>query len=256
MLKYQVKTSSLTLRPAANRASRTSSSNSSSPCSVSMHSLLEDTLLAIPTTSRSNSLLSLNSNDSNLSDTSEVGVLKVDTRSVKQCTDYKTIRVTSSTTARQVVEKFLMTLKLTCRDVNLFDIWMELTTRASGAPVVTLLKLDPDARPYELQRCHPAGMSRFILLQNPTGFLVRVYDHNISPQSNYKSLLLSSHTTVLETIHIVLALNRKYDEVTKYGLFLATPSADAQIPDDVKLVSIARLCKDEQKIIIRHVDVF
>ncbi|CAO4379076.1 unnamed protein product [Caenorhabditis nigoni] len=255
MLKYQVKSSGLTLRP-ANRTSRTSSSNSSSPCSISMHSLLDDTLLGIPTTSRSNSLLSLNSNDSNLSDASDVGVLKVDTRSVKQCTDYKTIRVTNGTTARHVVEKFLNTLKLTCRDANLFDLWMELTTRASGAPVVTLLKLDPDARPYELQRCHPMGMSRFILLQNPTGFLVRVHDHNISPQSNYKSLLLSSQTTTIEAIHIVLSLNRKYDDASKYGLFLATPGADAQIPDDVSLVSIARLCQPDQKIIIRHVDVF
>lgn len=138
----------------------------------------------------------------------------------------------------------------------MFELWMELTTRASGAPVVTLLKLDPESRPYELQRCHPIGMSRFILLQSPTGYLVRVHDHNISPQSNYKSLLLSSQTTVLEAIHIVLGLNRKYDDISKYGLFLATPGGDAQIPEDVSLVSIARLCQPNQKIIIRNVDVF
>ncbi|CAB3397590.1 unnamed protein product [Caenorhabditis bovis] len=253
MLKYQVK-SSMSLRASNNNTPTISSTVSSPSYSFSMTSLLDDTLLGVPTTSRSNSMLSLNSMDSGGSDSSEMGVLKVDTRNVKQCTDYKTIRVTNSTTTRQVIEKFLNTLKLTCRDPNLFDLFMELKTKAaSGIPVVTLLKLDDDSRPYELQRCHPMGMSRFILCQNPAGFLVRVYDHNISPQSNYKSLLLSTRTTCHEAIQIVLALNRRNDDPAKYGLFLSAQEGDAQIPNDVALVAIARLCKDGQRIVIRNV---
>ncbi|CAI5452855.1 unnamed protein product [Caenorhabditis angaria] len=179
MLKYQVKSTSSSPRSASSGSSPTSFS------SMSMTSLLiDDTLLAIPTTSRSNSLLSLNSTDSSLSDSSEVGILRVDTRTVKQCTDYKTIRVTSATTCKNVIEKFMSTLKLSCRDPNLFEIWMELTTRSGGAPITTLLKLDDESRPYELQRCHPTGMSKFILLQNPAGYLVRVHDQACAETEN------------------------------------------------------------------------
>ncbi|CAI5452856.1 unnamed protein product [Caenorhabditis angaria] len=68
-------------------------------------------------------------------------------------------------------------------------------------------------------------------------------------------MLLSPRTNVQESIQIILALNRKSNEdPRKYGLFLNTPEADAQIPNDVSLVSIARLCKDGQKIVIRHTD--
>ena len=53
------------------------------------------------------------------------GVLKVYTSDIRQCTDYKTIRVSTKTTARNVIEMVLTKFKLTCRDPNLFELWME-----------------------------------------------------------------------------------------------------------------------------------
>ncbi|CAD6197612.1 unnamed protein product [Caenorhabditis auriculariae] len=239
MLKYQVRASSHSSRPLY----------SVSPTSSTASSSFHDASL----TSRSNSLVSLNSIDSCGSD-ADIGALKIDTSRIKQCTDYKTIRVSTNTPTKTVIEQVLNKFKLTCRDTNLFELWMEIITKADGKPVRTLMKLDSESRPLELQRCHPAGMSRFVLHMNSTGTLVRVYDHNISPQSNYKSLILSSLTTADEAIHLVLAMNRRHNDDSTYGLFLTAPDAEAQIPGDVSLVSIASMCKAEHKIVIRLVN--
>ncbi|KAK6016438.1 Ras association domain protein [Ostertagia ostertagi] len=158
MLKYQVRTSS---RPSVY----------GSPSS-STH----DTTL----TSRSNSLASLNSVDSANSD-GDWGTLRVYTSNVKACTDYKTIRLSTHCTTRSVIDTVLSKFKISCRDTNLFEL-------PTVKPVRTILRLDHDARPLELQRCHPANMSRFMLHMMSEGTLVRVHDHNISPQKDYRLL--------------------------------------------------------------------
>ncbi|VDL78794.1 unnamed protein product [Nippostrongylus brasiliensis] len=196
-------------------------------------------------TSRSNSLASLNSVDSANSD-SDWGTLRVYTSNVKACTDYKTIRVSTQCSTRSVIDTVLSKFKISCRDPNLFELWMEVTTKADGKPVRTILRLDPDARPLELQRsciifvhfcfrCHPANMSRFVLHMMSEGTLVRVHDHNISPQSNYKSLLLAEETSCREAIAIVLTMNRKEPD-GDYALFLMAPEGEAQIPSEVCLL--------------------
>ncbi|VDO86305.1 unnamed protein product [Heligmosomoides polygyrus] len=230
MLKYQVRASS---RPSVY----------GSPSS-STH----DTTL----TSRSSSLVSLNSVDSANSD-GDWGTLRVYTSNVKACTDYKTIRVSTQCTTRSVIDTVLNKFKISCRDTNLFELWMEVTTKADGKPVRTILRLDHEARPLELQRCHPANMSRFVLHMTSEGTLVRVYDHNISPQSNYKSLLLAEETSCREAVAIVLSMNRKEPE-SDYALFLTSPEGEAQIPAEVSLVSIAVMCQPYHKIVIRQVD--
>ncbi|VDM80108.1 unnamed protein product [Strongylus vulgaris] len=159
MLKYQVKAHS---RPCIY----------GSPSS-SMH----DTTL----TSRSCSSISLNSADSASSE-GDWGTLRVYTSNVKACTDYKTIRVSTQCTTRSVIETVLSKSKISCRDPNLFELWMEITTKANNNTVRTVLKLSHSARPLELQRCHPANMSRFILHMTSGGALVRVHDHDICPQ--------------------------------------------------------------------------
>ncbi|WKX90853.1 hypothetical protein Q1695_009588 [Nippostrongylus brasiliensis] len=203
-------------------------------------------------TSRSNSLASLNSVDSANSD-SDWGTLRVYTSNVKACTDYKTIRVSTQCSTRSVIDTVLSKFKISCRDPNLFELWMEVTTKADGKPVRTILRLDPDARPLELQRCHPANMSRFVLHMMSEGTLVRVHDHNISPQSNYKSLLLAEETSCREAIAIVLTMNRKEPD-GDYALFLMAPEGEAQIPSEVSLVSIAEMCQPHHKIVVRQVD--
>ncbi|ETN82883.1 Ras association domain protein [Necator americanus] len=211
MLKYQVRTS--------NRPSAYGSPSSST----------HDTTL----TSRSNSLASLNSVDSANSD-GDWGTLRVYTSNVKACTDYKTIRVSTQCTVRSVIDTVLSKFKISCRDTNLFELWMEVTTKANGKAVRTILRLDHAARPLELQRCHPANMSRFMLHMMSEGTLVRVHDHNISPQSNYKSLLLAEETTCREAIDILLSMNRKEPE-GDYALFLTAPEGEAQIPSETQV---------------------
>ncbi|VDM76485.1 unnamed protein product [Strongylus vulgaris] len=174
MLKYQVR--------ASNRPSAYGSPSSST----------QDTTL----TSRSNSLASLNSVDSANSE-GDWGTLRVYTSNVKECTAYKTIRVSTQCTTRSVIETILIStqcttksvietilskFKISCKDTNLFELWMEVTTKATTGAVRTILRLDYTARPLQLQRCHPANMSRFILHMTSEGTLVRVHDHNISPQ--------------------------------------------------------------------------
>ncbi|KAE9415940.1 hypothetical protein Angca_002082, partial [Angiostrongylus cantonensis] len=181
------------------------------------------------------------------------GTLRVYTNNVKACTDYKTIRLSTQCTSRSVIDIVLSKFKISCRDTNLFELWMEVTTKANGKPVQTILRLDHTARPLELQRCHPANMSRFILHMTSDGTLVRIYDHNISPQSNYKSLLLAKETSCREAIAIVMSLNRKEFDA-EYALFLTAPEGEAQIPSEVSLVSIAVKCQPYHKIIIRQVD--
>ncbi|CAJ0593854.1 unnamed protein product [Cylicocyclus nassatus] len=203
-------------------------------------------------TSRSSSLASLGSVDSANSE-SDWGTLRVYTNNVKACTDYKTIRVSTQSTTRSVIETVLDKFKISCRDTNLFELWMEVTTRANGKAVKTILRLDRSARPLELQRCHPSNMSKFMLHMNSEGALVRVHDHNISPQSNYKSLLLAEETTCREVVDILLCMNRKEPD-GDYALFVTAPEGEAQIPSEVPLVPIALMCRPYHKIVIRQVD--
>ncbi|CAJ0593855.1 unnamed protein product [Cylicocyclus nassatus] len=230
MLKYQVRTST--------RLSVYGSPSSSK----------DETTL----TSRSSSLASLSSVDSANSE-SDWGTLRVYTNNVKACTDYKTIRVSTQSTTRSVIETVLNKFKISCRDTNLFELWMEVTTKANGKAVKTILRLDHLAKPLELQRCHPSNMSRFMLHMNSEGTLVRVHDHSISPQSNYKSLLLAEDTTCREVVDILLCMNRKEPD-GDYALFLTAPEGEAQIPSEVPLVPIALMCQPYHKIVIRQVD--
>ncbi|CAI4229871.1 unnamed protein product [Auanema sp. JU1783] len=207
------------------------------------------------TLTRSNSLLSLNSFDSNSSE-SDTGSLKIYTNNVKTCADYKTIRVSNFATTEQVIETVINKFKLSsCRDTNLYKLWMEVSTRTNGKTVSTILELDRLSRPLELQRCHPENMSRFILHMCSSGSLVKIYDHNISPESNYKSLMMAPETTAEQTIKLVFQMNRKEIEPdSNYALFLISSEGEAQIPNQVPIVPIAVRCGPEHKIIIREVD--
>ncbi|VDN21918.1 unnamed protein product [Cylicostephanus goldi] len=53
------------------------------------------------------------------------GTLRVYTSNVKSCTDYKTIRVSTQCTTRSVIGTVLGKFKISCKDVNLFELWME-----------------------------------------------------------------------------------------------------------------------------------
>uniref|UniRef100_A0A914CFE9 Ras-associating domain-containing protein n=1 Tax=Acrobeloides nanus TaxID=290746 RepID=A0A914CFE9_9BILA len=201
--------------------------------------------------SRSDSLTSLSSLDS--ADSAEWGNLRVFTTGIKMGADYKTLRISNQTTCQSVVEQILNKFRLTCRDPNLFQLWMEVRTRRNGEDVKSLLELDRLSKPLELQRCQPANMSRFILNMASNGVLMRIYDYEISPASNYKSILVSRRTTCLETIGLVLQLNRIQGHATDYRLWLTEDSAEAQIPDEVLISTIHLNLLPRQKIVIKKV---
>uniref|UniRef100_A0A915B488 Ras-associating domain-containing protein n=1 Tax=Parascaris univalens TaxID=6257 RepID=A0A915B488_PARUN len=242
MLKYQVRSSgslhgsATALKTSTNSLDRPSSSVCSS----------QETL---PVRNRSNSLSSLSSIDS--SDSTEWGVLKVYTGCVNEDTEYKTLRISTSHTAKNVIDTIIGKFRISYRDPNLFEIVMEVRTRIRDCEVKNLLLLSPDSRPLELQRCHPADMSRFFLVVSRNGILVRIYDYLINPQSNYKSLILSTRTTCYETIALLLAVIRREGSPNDYRLSLSEAEHDLDMSDTIADLYVA--LDSQQKILIRRI---
>ncbi|VDD93699.1 unnamed protein product [Enterobius vermicularis] len=197
---------------------------------------------------RSNSLTSLSSVDS--SESSEWGTLKIYTGKINADTDYKTLKISTSHTAKNVIDTILGKFRTSCRDPNLFEIFMEVRTKINGDEVKSLLLLSPDARPLELQRCHPAQMSRFFLSMSEGGVLVRIYDYLISPQSNYKSLLLSLRTTCYEAIALLLTMNRNNGNPNDFRLCISSANRELQMDDTV--ADLYKALHGDHKILIRH----
>lgn len=111
----------------------------------------------------------------------------------------------------------------------------------SGAPVRTLLVLDDDACPAELQACYPRGGSRFSI-QMRRGGLVRVHDSVLMPnvtnstflctfvknigfnlidflQSQYKSLLISERTTIDDLIELLLRCHGNNERIERFSIY-------------------------------------
>jgi hypothetical protein len=198
---------------------------------------------------RSNSISSLSSLES--SEFADWGHLRIFTGNIKAECDFKTLKVSTQTTVQQIIEMLLSKFRLTCRDSNLFQLWMEVSTRAGSEEVKTLLELDLTSRPLELQRCHPPSQSRFILHQGSNGILVRIHDSEICSESNYKSLLISPRTTVTEVINLLLQMARIQTSPTNYRLMLVDDSAEAEIPSELFLGAVYLNLRPEQKIVIR-----
>ncbi|KAI6241465.1 Ras association domain protein [Aphelenchoides fujianensis] len=130
---------------------------------------------------RSTSLSSLSSIDSADSAGTDWGHLRVFTGNIKAETDFKTVKISTHTSALSVIEMMLSKFRLAHRDPNLFRICMEITTRHLGQCVKTILELDDSARPLELQRCHPQHMSRFLMVMANDPVLTRIDDSAICP---------------------------------------------------------------------------
>jgi hypothetical protein len=111
----------------------------------------------------------------------------------------------------------------------------------AGAPVRTLLVLDDDACPAELQACYPRGGSRFSI-QMRRGGLVRVHDSVLMPnvilikhicvrmtrvsitlfsyvQSQYKSLLISERTTIDDLIELLLRCHSNNERIERFSIY-------------------------------------
>lgn len=105
----------------------------------------------------------------------------------------------------------------------------------------TLLVLDDDACPAELQACYPRGGSRFSI-QMRRGGLVRVHDSVLMPnvilikhicvrmtrvsitlfsyvQSQYKSLLISERTTIDDLIELLLRCHSNNERIERFSIY-------------------------------------
>uniref|UniRef100_A0A914Z9M0 Ras-associating domain-containing protein n=1 Tax=Panagrolaimus superbus TaxID=310955 RepID=A0A914Z9M0_9BILA len=227
------------------RASTTSLCSSSNSSFASNHSSTNHRYFR----TRSNSISSLSSLES--SDFADWGHLRIFTGNIKAEIDFKTLKVSTQTSVQQIIEILLSKFRLTCRDPNLYQLWMEVCTRNGSEEVKTLLELDPTSRPLELQRCHPSNQSRFILHQASNGILVRIHDNEICPESNYKSLLISPRTTVIEVIQLVLQIARIHSSTINYRLMLVDENAEAEIPSELVLAAVYLNLSKTQKIVIR-----
>uniref|UniRef100_A0A0R3RKP9 Ras-associating domain-containing protein n=1 Tax=Elaeophora elaphi TaxID=1147741 RepID=A0A0R3RKP9_9BILA len=248
MLKYQVRSRRLYSK----YQGKTSRSNSLSSPSHSLDKPSSSSSLSLEETihicDRSNSLSSLSSVDS--SDASEWGTLRIYTGNIKEDTDYKTLKISTNHTVKNIVDTILAKFRI-CKDPNLFEIIMEVWTRYNGEQVKTPLLLPQEARPLELQRCHPVHMSRFLITMSTNGVLVRIYDYLLSPKSTYKSLFISPRTTCYEAIIMVLTMCQQPGPPTDFRLYLSETGNDLNMNDT--LADLYLVLPKDQKIIIRSV---
>uniref|UniRef100_A0A0N5A7D0 Ras-associating domain-containing protein n=1 Tax=Parastrongyloides trichosuri TaxID=131310 RepID=A0A0N5A7D0_PARTI len=199
---------------------------------------------------RATSLSSLSSIDS--SDTGEWGHLKIYTRHIKSDTDYKTIKISTHTTTKQVIETILSKFRLTTKDPNLYCLIMEIKTLQYGKIITTPLILEYNSKPLSLQRLQTSEMCSFYMTTDTNGILVRIFDYEINIESNYKSLLLSKKTTCSETLSLLFQILRIDHNKASYKLLVVDRAEEAEIPTDVCIGYLYNSLQSNQKIIIRR----
>lgn len=187
--------------------------------------------------SDASSICSSSSSSTSPSPTTLTTTIKVYARCLRPDIEYKTLGVTFDTTSRQVVSSLLGKYRMRHRDPNLFYLTMEVGVRGGRHGNLTVLVLDEEARPAELQSCHPRGDSRFAL-QTRRGGLVKIYDSVLMTGSQYKSLLISDRTTVDELIQILLNCYNSKERVEQFSLYEVCKSEEYERklhPDDSPL---------------------
>lgn len=132
--------------------------------------------------------------------------------------EYITLSISTKTSSKDVIHMALNKYRMKHRDPNLFFLTMEVGIRRTGLPLRTVMVLDDEARPAELQSCHPLGHSKFSL-QIRRGGLVKIYDSCLMAGSQYKGLLISERTTVVELIQLLLNCYNSKERASKFSLF-------------------------------------
>ncbi|XP_076304204.1 uncharacterized protein LOC143222114 [Tachypleus tridentatus] len=155
-------------------------------------------------------------------------MLKIYTRVLCADMEYKTLCITPETTSKEVVRVLLNKFRMKHRDPNLFYLTMEVWMRKTGMPIRSVMVLDDESRPAELQACHPRGESKNLTSSRPLcrfklqmrrGGLVKIYDGCLMAESLYKSLLVSDKTTVEEVIQLVLHCYNSKERPSLFSLY-------------------------------------
>jgi len=187
-----------------------------------------------PLSSRSSSYNSLNEPQSPVQTT-----VKVYCRCVRPDIEYKTLVISYQTSCKDLILLLLNKAKMKHRDPKLFYLTMEVGVRKSGGAVRTLLVLDDDSCPAELQACYPRGGTRFSI-QMRRGGLVRVHDSVLMPNSKYKSLLISERTTIDDLIELLLRCHSNNERLERFSIYEICTIPDYEYerklhPDDLVL---------------------
>ncbi|KAF2362015.1 Ras-associating (RA) domain [Trinorchestia longiramus] len=145
--------------------------------------------------------------------------VRIHLRQLRPDIEYKTIRMDSTTTCRQLIEHLLQKLRLKHRDPNLFAVVLEVAVKgpAGAPPVKRRLVLEDSARPVELQQCRPRGEANFSVTMRRGGVL-RVRDSVLTPGSQYKSLLVSYTSSAAEVVRLLLNCNNRPDDCRLFTL--------------------------------------
>ena len=115
--------------------------------------------------------------------------------------EYRTVRISKMTTASQVIAGLLNKFKLRHVDNNLFYLTLDVTLEEGKTAVI---KMSDSDKLFEMVKCSPWRNSCVRLCSKPGKFL-RIYDGVLMPDSVYKSIRISSETTVRDVIDIVLS---------------------------------------------------
>ena len=108
----------------------------------------------------------------------------------------------NETTCGDVIWLLLSKYRMRHRDPKLFYLTMDIYIKRTGIPLKRTLTLEDEARPAELQSCHPWGECKFTL-QMRKGGLVRIHDSVLMAESKYKCLLISEQTTARDVIKLL-----------------------------------------------------
>ncbi|KAF2353511.1 Ras-associating (RA) domain [Trinorchestia longiramus] len=120
--------------------------------------------------------------------------------------EYKTVHLTPTTTASEVVYTILSRFRMRHRDPNLFYLALEVVISKNDGPTSTTVPLSDTARPSALLECQPCSSSR-LTLRMRRGGVIRIHDALLAQGSQYKSLLVSGKSDCLQVIGLVLACN-------------------------------------------------
>lgn len=132
--------------------------------------------------------------------------IRVFAQTLSQDVEYLTLHLDSETPCKRLVRSLLKKFRLKHRDPNLFFFTLERWIRKDGLKTKSVMLLGDDACPLQLQQCcsSPPHNDIKFTLQSRAGSLMRIHCSDVCPNTRYKSLSLSTRTTVDEAIELVL----------------------------------------------------
>ena len=176
---------------------------------------------------------------SSLSDTNSLDsipssrTIRVYTACLRPHVAYNTVIISPQTTSKEVIMRLLSKFKMKNRDPKLFYLTMEVTVSQTFHTIL----LEDISCLAEIISCNPWGGCKFILQSKP-GVKVKIYDHQIRPDSVYKSIIISKETTVSDTLCMLWSCYPQLD-CENLGLFEYSPSLGCERP----LSGDQRLCE-------------